>query len=141
MKEEFKATQKFLLMSPRKLRLVVALIKKMKPAEAVAKLPFVYKRAAAEVAKVIKAALSAAKNKGVSETDLIFKEIQIGEGPRLKRGIAASRGRWHQFKKRMSHIRVVLTTNPKSQTLNSKEIQKPKTENLKLEIETKKHVA
>jgi len=110
MKEEFKATQKFLIMSPRKLRLVVGLIKKMKPAEAVEKLPFVHKRAAAEVAKVIKAALAAAKNKGVSETDLVFKEIQIGEGPRLKRGMAASRGRWHQFKKRMSHIRVILIT-------------------------------
>jgi len=41
---------------------------------------------------------------------LIFKEIQIGEGPRLKRGQAASRGRWHAFKHRMAHIRVVLTT-------------------------------
>ena len=51
-----------------------------------------------------------AKNQGVSETDLVFKEIQIGEGPRLKRGKAASRGSWHPFKKRMSHIRVVLIT-------------------------------
>jgi len=110
MKEEFKATQKFLIMSPRKLRLVVALIKKMKPAEAVEKLPFVHKRAAEAIAKVIKAALAAAKNKGISETDLAFKEIQVGEGPRLKRGMAASRGRWHGFKKRMSHIRVILVT-------------------------------
>jgi large subunit ribosomal protein L22 len=108
--KEFKATQKYLLMSPRKIRLVVAVIKKMKPVEAVAKLPFVQKRAGAELAKVIKAALAAAKNAGVSEDDLVFKEIQIGEGPRLKRGKAASRGMWHPFKKRMSHIRVVLTT-------------------------------
>ena len=43
--KEFKATQKYLIMSPRKLRLVVGLIKKMKPAEAVEKLPFVQKRA------------------------------------------------------------------------------------------------
>ena len=40
--------------------------------------------------------------------DLVFKEIQIGEGPRLKRGRAASRGMWHPFKRRMSHIRVIL---------------------------------
>lgn len=110
MKNEFKATQKFLLMSPRKIRLVVALIKKMKPAEAVEKLPFVQKRAGAEVSKVIKNAMAAAKVQGISETDLIFKEIQINEGPRLKRGRAASRGMWHPFKKRMSHIRVILTT-------------------------------
>lgn len=124
MKEEFKATQKFLLMSPRKIRLVVALIKKMKPADAVERLPFVHKRAGLEVAKVIKAAMAAARNKGISETDLSFKEIQVGEGPRLKRGMAASRGRWHQFKKRMSHIRVVLAANSKPKTEKPVEAKK-----------------
>ena len=108
MNKEFKATQKYLLMSPRKIRLVVGVIKKMKPAEAVEKLPFVQKRAGAELAKVIKSAITSAKNAGVSETDLVFKEIQIGEGPRLKRGKAASRGMWHPFKRRMAHIRVIL---------------------------------
>ena len=100
-------------MSPRKIRLVVAVIKKMKPVEAVDKLPFVQKRAGAELAKVIKNAITSAKNAGVADTDLIFKEIQIGEGPRLKRGKAVSRGMWHPFKRRMSHIRVVLTTRNK----------------------------
>jgi len=108
--KEFKATQKYLLMSPRKVRLVVGVIKKMKPAEAVEKLPFVQKRAAGDLGKVIKSAIAAAKVQGVSDTDLVFKEIQIGEGPRLKRGKPVSRGMWHPFKRRMSHIRVVLTT-------------------------------
>lgn len=126
--KEFKATQKFLLMSPRKIRLVVALIKKMKPAEAVEKLPFVQKRAGAEVSKVIKNAMAQAKVQGISETDLIFKEIQINEGPRLKRGRAASRGMWHPFKKRMSHIRVILTTVKKVEQVEkvSKELQEEK---------------
>jgi large subunit ribosomal protein L22 len=113
MEKQFTATQKYLLMSPRKIRLVVAVIKKMKPVEAVDKLPFVQKRAGAELAKVIKNAITSAKNAGVADTDLIFKEIQIGEGPRLKRGKAVSRGMWHPFKRRMSHIRVVLTTRNK----------------------------
>ena len=108
MEKTFTATQKYLIMSPRKIRPVVAVIKKMKPADAVAKLPFVQRRAGAEIAKVIKAAMAAAKMQGISETDLVIKEIQIGEGPRLKRGIAASRGRWHPLKKRMSHITVVV---------------------------------
>jgi large subunit ribosomal protein L22 len=115
MNKEFIATQKYLIMSPRKVRLVVDLIKKMKPTEAIAKLPFVQKRAGESIAKVIKSALANAKNQGVSETDLVFKEIQIGEGPRLKRGRAASRGRWHAFKKRMSHIRVVLISTKKEE--------------------------
>lgn len=122
MEKTFIATQKYLIMSPRKLRLVTALIKKMKPAEAVEKLPFVQKRAGLELAKVIKNAMSQAVNAGTSTTDLVFKEIQIGEGPRLKRGKAASRGRWHPFKRRMSHIRVVLMSTKKEEI--KKEIKK-----------------
>lgn len=125
MEKQFKATQKYLLMSPRKIRAVVAVIKKMKPVEAVEKLPFVQKRAGGELAKVIKSAITSAKNAGVSETDLIFKEIQIGEGPRLKRGKAVSRGMWHPFKRRMSHIRVVLTTIKKSEVKVEKKEEKP----------------
>lgn len=128
MEKTFTATQKYLIMSPRKIRPVVAVIKKMKPADAVAKLPFVQRRAGAELAKVIKSAMASAKNQGVSETDLVFKEIQIGEGPRLKRGIAASRGRWHPLKKRMSHIRVVLATQNKQMTNDKSQI------NIKTEI-------
>lgn len=142
MKKEFKATQKFLIMSPRKIRLVVDMIKKMSPAEAVEKLPFIRKRAAEPLAKVIKSAMAAARNQGVADGDLRFKEIQVGEGPRLKRGIAVSRGQWHPIVKRMSHIRVVLQmTNSKIQTLNSKETQKTeaKIENKKvIKKETRK---
>lgn len=72
--------------------------------------PFLRKRGSEVLLKVIKSALSNAKQKGLSDDVLLFKEIQIGEGPRLKRGRAASRGRWHPYKRRMSHIRVVLTT-------------------------------
>jgi large subunit ribosomal protein L22 len=133
MEKQFKATQKYLLMSPRKIRLVVAVVKKMKPAEAVEKLPFVQKRAGIELAKVIKSAIASAKNQGVSETDLVFKEIQVGEGPRLSRGIAVSRGQWHPVKKRMSHIRVVLATR-KSEISNSKsEIKEKNSKNKKTE--------
>lgn len=114
MEKTFKATQKYLIMSPRKLRLVVGLIKKMKPVDAIEKLPFASRRAAGDLAKVIKSALANARNQGINDTELVFKEIQIGEGPRLKRGKAASRGRWHPFKKRMSHIRVILTTVTKA---------------------------
>lgn len=110
MEKTYKSTQKYLIDSPRKLRAVVALIKKMSPVDAITKLPFASRRAAGDLSKVIKSAIANARVQGASDADLIFKEIQIGEGPRLKRGNAASRGRWHPFKHRMSHIRVVLTT-------------------------------
>ena len=92
---DFIATQKYLIESPRKIREVAGLVKKLSPVVAIAKLEFVYKRASESIIKVIKTAIGQAKVAGVSEDGLKFKEIQIGEGPRLKRGRAASRGRWH----------------------------------------------
>lgn len=102
------ATQKFLRMSPRKVRPVVALIRKMDPLKAVEVLPYIGKRPAEPLLKVIKAAIANATQMGIANTELKFKEIQIGEGPTLKRGTPVSKGRFHPIKKRMSHIRVVL---------------------------------
>ena len=124
---EIKAEQKFLIMSPRKIRPVADFIKKLKPVDAIERLPFVGKRAAEPLGKVIRQAIANARGKGVSEADLIFKEIQVGEGPRLKRGRPVSRGQWHPIKKRMSHIRVVLTTR-NSQIPNVKSQINPKSE-------------
>lgn len=134
---EIVAVQKFLLTSPRKLRVVVSFIKKMKPKEAIEKLPFVGKRAEEPLRKVIQTALANAKDRGVSEGELVFKEIQINEGPRLKRGRPVSKGQWHPIKKRMSHIRVVLETT-KSEILNQKSEKKLSQENLKFKTVQKK---
>ncbi|MDP1760142.1 MAG: 50S ribosomal protein L22 [Candidatus Woesebacteria bacterium] len=107
---EFKAEQKYLLLSPRKIRPVVDVIRKLTPGKALDVLPFIKKRGSEYVIKVIKSAVANASQKGIDINNLIFKEIQIGEGPRLKRGIAVSRGRWHPIKKRMSHIKVILAS-------------------------------
>ena len=130
---EFKSEQKHLLLSPRKIRPVVDVIKKMTPAKALESLPFIKKRASEYLFKVIKSATANAFQKGTDINNLVFKEIQIGEGPRLKRGQPVSRGRWHPIKKRMSHIRVVLTTrNAKLQIPNAKLTKKAETK-----VETK----
>lgn len=113
------ALQKFVKVSPKKMRLVADIARKMTPLSAIEKLPFVVRRGSEVLLKVVKSAMANARQKGASDENLIFKEIQIGEGPRLKRGRAASRGRWHPYKRRMSHVRVVLIT---------KEIKKVKNE-------------
>lgn len=110
---EFKSVQKYVITSPKKLREVAVLLKKLKPEDAVNKLPFLQKRAAEPLLKVIKTAIAQAGQKGITSDKLIFKEVQINEGPRLKRGRPVSRGRWHPYKRRMSHIRVVLAEDPK----------------------------
>jgi large subunit ribosomal protein L22 len=116
---DYIATQKYLLLSPKKIRAVTFLIKKMSPEDAVLKLPFIAKHASDPLKKVILTAIANAKQQGANTSDLIFKEIQIGEGPRLKRFRAGSRGRAKPYKKRMSHIRIVLTTKPIANRLPS----------------------
>lgn len=138
---EIKSVQKFVKTSPRKLRLVAALAKKMKPTEAIERLPFSRKRAADPLVKVIKTAVANAKERGLKEENLIFKEIQINEGPRLKRGRPASRGVWHPYKRRMSHIRIVLVEKKKiEKTLKpkTKKEEKPVKKEIKKKAETKK---
>ena len=108
MEHTYIATQKFAKMTPRKLRLVADSVRKMKPSEAIEILPFSPRFAAEPLNKVIKTAVANAKQGGADESKLVFSEIQISQGPALKRGYLVSRGQWHPFKKRMSHIRVVL---------------------------------
>lgn len=110
---DFKATQKFIVTTPRKLREVAALVRDMSPKDAVERLPYVQKRAAEPLRKVIKTAIANAKQVEYDVEDLIIKEIQIGEGPKLKRWRAGARGRAKPYAKRMSHIRVVLEAKEK----------------------------
>jgi len=144
---EYISTQKFIVTSPRKLREVVAMIKKLKPADAVERLPFTNKRAADPLLKVVKSAIANAKQKNVNPEDLIFSEIQIGEGPRLKRYRAGSRGRAKPYKRRMSHIRVVLKVveNAKKTVVKDKDTDvennsKVKSQKSKPQLKAKKQV-
>ena len=118
---EFIATQKYLLLSPKKIRPIVDIAKTLTPLKAIEVLPFTGKRAAEPIVKVIKTAIANAIQKGISADDLKFKEIRVNEGPRLKRGRPVSRGRWHPFKRRMSHIRVVLESIEKKSVTQKKE--------------------
>lgn len=134
---EFKSEQKFLLLSPRKIRPVVEVIKKMSPNKALDSLPFIKKRASEFLFKVIKSAVANASQRGVESTELVFKEIQIGEGPRLKRGQPVSRGRWHPIKKRMSHIKVILQTKKVAEVIKKVEKKSAPVKEVKVSEKTK----
>jgi large subunit ribosomal protein L22 len=130
---EFKSEQKHLIISPRKVRPVVEIIKKMTPNKALESLPFIKKRASELLYKVVKSAVANASQKGIDSNNLIFKEIQVGEGPRLRRGQPVSRGRWHPIKKRMSHIKVILVTKKLAEVAPKKAIKKNEKEVSKVE--------
>ncbi len=102
------STQKFVRMTPRKLRLIADSVRKLTPAAAIEVLPYSPRFAAGPVLKVVQSAVANARQQGADESKLVFAEIQISEGPALKRGYQVSRGQWHPFKKKMAHIRVVL---------------------------------
>lgn len=111
------AVQKYIRMSPRKLRLIAKAVVKLDPSEALVHLKFTTKNAADPLSKVIKSALANAKtNFGAKPENLRFKEIQVMEGPTYKRWRAVSRGMAHSIMKRTSHIKVVLEekNGPKS---------------------------
>lgn len=119
---QFIAIHKYLRMSPRKVRRVADVARSLSPANAVEVLPHVARAASLPLVKTIESAIANAKQKDVDVTSLTFKEIQVTEGPILKRGRPVSRGQWHPVAKKMSHIRVVLETKEevKKQTIKKK---------------------
>lgn len=104
---EYSTNQKNIQSSPRKLRLVADMIRKMSPYQALETLQFTNKAAALPLAKAIKTAVA---NAGKIE-NLAFKKLEINEGSKLKRYRpgTAGRGRGRPYKRRWSNIKVVLT--------------------------------
>lgn len=121
---EIISTQKFIHLSPKKIRPVAAMVAKLNTKKAVEVLPFLNKKGAYWLEKCLKTAIANAKNLGYSEELLQIKEIQVLDGPRLKRGRPVSKGRWHPIKKRLSHIRVVLNGEKSKETDKKTEIAK-----------------
>ncbi len=112
---EITATAKNVRVSPEKVRLVVAQIKKMSPSKAVLLLAFINKSSALPLKKVISSAIANAKNNfGLEESSLAFKSVLVGKGIVFKRYRPVARGRAHSILKRTSHIQVILEGEPKT---------------------------
>ncbi len=111
-----KAIAKYVRMSPRKVRLVVDLIRGRSVNEAYATLQFSKKAAADPVGKTLRSAVANAQYKAQDEgdvldvDDLFVREAYVDEGPMLKRWRAAAMGRAAPRRRRQSHITVVVDT-------------------------------
>ncbi len=106
---EYQATAKYVRLTPRKVRLVADSIRRLVPSAALARLAQLPKRAGQPLTVAIASALANARQKQAKEEALRFKRIEIMGGPVMKRWHAVSKGMAHAYKKRMTHIRVVLT--------------------------------
>ena len=111
---EIKASTQAVRISSRKVNLVADTVRNKTIDEAIAILQFVHKRGASVIEKTILSAVAnAVNNKQLERKDLKIKAIDVTGGPALKRYHPSTRGRIHPYKKRSSHITVILTGGEK----------------------------
>ena len=104
-----KAVARTVRIAPRKVRLVLDLVRGKEVGEAVALLKLTNKRAADVVEKLIQSAVANAEHNYDMDVDnLVVSEIYANEGPTLKRFRPRAQGRATAINKRTSHITVVL---------------------------------
>ncbi|OGE64101.1 hypothetical protein A3J13_02445 [Candidatus Daviesbacteria bacterium RIFCSPLOWO2_02_FULL_36_8] len=106
---EIQTIQKYIHTSPRKLRLVADMVRKMEPNHALDVLRVTPKYAAGDLIKALETVLANAKVAGMDAGRIVFKKLEIDESMKMKRFRAGTRGRAKPYKKRMAHIKIVLT--------------------------------
>jgi large subunit ribosomal protein L22 len=118
---EVQAITRDIRVSPRKIRLVADAIREMGSVdEALAALSMVKKRGAYSLTKTLKSAVANAINNGkLEKANLLIAKIEVTDGQALKRFHPSTRGRVHPYKRRSSHVRIVL----KEKEGGSKEIK------------------
>ncbi|NLC95227.1 MAG: 50S ribosomal protein L22 [Bacilli bacterium] len=106
---EAKAIAKTIRIAPRKVRLVVDLIRGKDVKDAFAILRNTNKRATVPVEKVLKSAIANAEHNYNMDTDKLYvKEAYVNDGPTLKRFRPRAKGRAGLILKRTSHITIVV---------------------------------
>ena len=103
-----KATLQTYRQSPRKVRLLVDLIRGKKVADAMVALKFADKRAAPVVLKLLNSAVANAKNASLNAEELFVKGAQVNKGVTMKRTMPRARGSAARINKRTSHVDIVL---------------------------------
>lgn len=105
---EYQATAKYIRISTRKVRLVADSIRGLSVDRAIAKLSMTPKSAAEPLLKLIRSVIANAKKTESDVNTLMIKQLEVMGGPAMKRFHAVSRGIAHGYKKRMTHVRIVV---------------------------------
>jgi len=100
--------------SPRKMRLVIDLIRGIEVNKALDVLKYSSKEASRRVEKLLKSAVAnwQVKNEGsrLEDTTLVVKQAFVDSGRSLKRLRTAPQGRGYRIRKRSNHVTLVLET-------------------------------
>ena len=106
---ESKAVAKYVRIAPRKVRVVMDLIRGKNVAEAFAILKFTPKAGAEVVEKVLRSAVANAENNFDMDVDKLYVKTAFSDqGPTLKRIHPRSRGQAFKILKRTSHVTIVV---------------------------------
>jgi large subunit ribosomal protein L22 len=103
-------------MTPRKVRMVVDLIRGRGVNEAYSILKFSKKVATKPIEKTLRSAVANAQQKADAEgnfldtDELVVREAYVNEGPTMKRWKARAMGRASPIMKRTSHITIIVDT-------------------------------
>ncbi len=114
---QVQAISKSVHISPRKVRLVADTIRTLSIEHALASLKTTPKRAAWALHKTLSSAVANATNNAkLDPTSLKIVRIDVSDGQALKRFHPSTRGRVHPYKKRSSHIRIIIEEEKKEAT-------------------------
>lgn len=106
---EVKASSRTVRISPRKVRIVIDLVRGKSVSEALTLLKFIPKRASEPIAKVImSAAANAEHNFNLNKENLVVSQAFVDQGPTMKRFHPRQRGQAFPILKRTSHITILV---------------------------------
>lgn len=95
--------------APRKVRMVVGILKGKNALKALEQLEFVVRRPSLPITKLLKSAIANAEhNFNMVPSNLFIKEIYVDEGVKLKRFMPKARGAVGEIQKKTSHVRLTL---------------------------------
>lgn len=111
---EARAVHRYIGSSPRKMRLIVDLVRGLSVDKAMEILHFSTKHASRDAEKVLRSAVSNLINiddsTRVEPEELFIKEVYVNAGPMLKRIRPAPMGRAFRIRKRSCHLTIVVAT-------------------------------
>ena len=105
---EAKASATFVRIAPRKVQIVLDLIRGEDAEKSMAILKHTPKAACEVLEKVLKSAMANAEVKNMDTSKLYVAECFVNQGPTLKRIRPRAQGRAYIIRKRTSHITIVL---------------------------------
>jgi len=151
---EAQAINRFVGTSPRKMMIVIDLIRGRGVEEALTMLHFSPKHAAKTAEKVLRSAISNLQSKdegGRVDTSTMFvKEVFVNGGPMMKRISPAPMGRAFRIRKRSHHLTIIVSTLEAKVKVKSKAAApkaaeeatpKPKAKDTKAAKQEAKHVS